>query len=136
MPRDQVEDYNVAAAGGPFAKLVTPVPATAAELMATPDHMLAWLRGKHPSEVITDDIGDCFTCLGATFLRERGFRNVRWYCTYGTVDGERVRNCDEIQNAISHLHLMRNGNVRVTAAEAIVALSVDPYSDRRSALVS
>ncbi len=51
-----------------------PAPKLAAvELMATPKHMLAWLRSKKPRAIVTRDLISCTKCLGANFLTAKGF---------------------------------------------------------------
>ncbi len=48
---------------------------TQKQLMADPKYMLAWLRTKKPRDIITRDLIDNDTCIGAMFLRENGYPN-------------------------------------------------------------
>ncbi len=57
----------------------TPAPAkelTPDELMATPDHMLAWLRGLPPTVTVTESIHDPNACLGCSFMAASGHPEV------------------------------------------------------------
>lgn len=48
------------------------------ELMADPKHMRAWLQSKKPSAIVTKNICDSCTCLGANFLKAKGHPGIRF----------------------------------------------------------
>jgi hypothetical protein len=52
----------------------TKKPKTAAELMKTPRHMLAWLRGQPARSIVTLDTLDNDACLAANFLAAHGHK--------------------------------------------------------------
>lgn len=111
MPFDQVN----------FELPVITKPSTPAELMATPAHMLAWLRSKRSTDVVAIDMMSCHACLGATFLQENGFPRAMWATDCGyQEDGSVVRACAEIGTAIMGLLRRRS----VTAAAALSAFSL------------
>ena len=99
-------------------------PLSAPELMATPDHMLAWLKSKPADEVVATDMWLPCDCLGATFLRASGYADAEWYVVDGHAgDSRNGFVCGNvIGTAIDSLCVWVDEPVSVTAAQAIEAI--------------
>lgn len=69
-------------------RLPAPKVLTAQELMATPEHMLAWLRSKHPDEIVTGNLGCANECLGGCFFAAHGAGEFPWiFAQWGWFEG-------------------------------------------------
>jgi len=108
-------------------------PLSMAALMATPEHMLAWLRSKQPDDIVAEDMMDCRVCLGATFLRESGHPHAMWATNVGYQRDGKVTACWEIGDAI--ISLLDRGATTVTATEAIGEID-RAIAARRAAIAS
>jgi len=108
-------------------------PLSAQELMATPDHMLAWLKSKPAEEIVARDMWNAEHCLGATFLRENGHPRALVLSRGGWVRrfGDRFDICPAISATIERL-TVTGGWAHVTAADAIAALAHESQRNRRS----
>jgi hypothetical protein len=98
-------------------------PATAADLMAHPRHMLRWLEGKKPRAIVAKNMWDYSICLGATFLQEKGHADARWFASFGRVGEKRLTCCEQITAAIDALCETKTTR-NVTAAQAIRAIKL------------
>lgn len=102
--------------------MINPSPIlTAAELMSTPDHIIAWLRTLPPGQVVTRDMGDCEACLGANFLRAQGYPDAIWLITMGSAEGKGIGCPMSVWSPLYDLMMLRNP---ITAAQALEAFGV------------
>ncbi len=97
------------------------LPMTAAELMATPEHMLAWLRGKPASEVVARDMSDPDDCIGTRFMSESGHPDINFGGTmFGPRDGRSDKRLPQwFHEAFDDLVFW---SYKMTAAQAIAAI--------------
>lgn len=115
----------------------TPAKLSPAELMATPDHMLAWLRSRAPDEVVAASLASPTACLGCAFMRAHGHARVTFG---GSMFGEAGEDlvlpawfqASNVESAFARLYLAGH-LLDITAAQAIKAVAGAASSPRRAA---